>query len=121
MSSAGSSEDWAYFESRWADYVDATKLTGKDKVVQLLECCDDDLRKDLTRNSGGSLSNKTEEEVLAAIKRLAVQAENCMVARVHLHNMHKIGMKPYVALAPVFANKPGYVSSLSTDPLATMM
>ena len=38
ITSGGSSEDWAYFESRWKDYVDATKVTGKDKVVQLLEC-----------------------------------------------------------------------------------
>lgn len=89
VSSAGSSEDWVYFQSRWADYVDATKLTGKDKVVQLLECCDDDLRKDLTRNAGGSLTNKPEDEVLSAIKRLAVHVENSMVARVHLHNMRQ--------------------------------
>ena len=89
VSSAGSSEDWAYFESRWADYVDATKISGKDMVMQLLECCDDDLRKDLTRNAGGSLANKPEKDVLAAIKRLAVRVENCMVARVHLHNMRQ--------------------------------
>jgi hypothetical protein len=87
ISSGGSSEDWAYFESRWKDYVDATKVTGKDKVVQLLECCDEELRKDLTRNAGGSLANKSEKDVLEAIKKLAVRAENAMVARVHLHNM----------------------------------
>lgn len=89
VSSAGSSEDWAYFESRWADYVEATKISGDIKVMQLLECCDDDLRKDLTRNAGGSLANKPEKDVLAAIKRLAVRVENCMVARVHLHNMRQ--------------------------------
>ena len=89
VSSAGSSEDWAYFTSRWDDYVDATKVTGKDKVVQLLECCDEDLRKDLTRNAGGSLTSQSEENVLAAIKRLAVREENSMVARVHLHNMQQ--------------------------------
>ena len=48
VSSAGTSEDWAYFQSRWMDYTEATKVTGKDKVVQLLECCDEQLRKDLT-------------------------------------------------------------------------
>ena len=53
ISTAGSSEDWSYFLTRWQDYVDATKITGKDKVVQLLECCDEQLRKDLTRNTGG--------------------------------------------------------------------
>ena len=49
ISSAGTSEDWSYFQSRWGDYVKATKVTGTDKVVQLLECCDEQLRKDLTR------------------------------------------------------------------------
>ena len=53
ISTAGSSEDWSYFLTRWQDYVDATKITGKYKVVQLLECCDEQLRKDLTRNTGG--------------------------------------------------------------------
>ena len=31
---------WQYFTSRWSDYVEATKLSGTDKVIQLLECCD---------------------------------------------------------------------------------
>ncbi|KAK3754450.1 hypothetical protein QZH41_009233, partial [Actinostola sp. cb2023] len=47
ISTAGSSEDWSYFHTRWQDYIDATKITGKEKVVQLLECCDEQLRKDL--------------------------------------------------------------------------
>ena len=34
--SAGTCEDWEYFQSRWTDYTEATKVTGKDKVVQLL-------------------------------------------------------------------------------------
>jgi hypothetical protein len=61
------------------------KIAGRDKVVQLIECCDEQLRKDLTRSAGGSLTNKTEQEVLAAIKKLAVREENTMVARVTLH------------------------------------
>ncbi len=71
------------------DYVEATKVEGKDKVIQLLECCDEQLRKDLTRNAGGSLTNKSTEEVMEAIKKLAVRDENTMVARVHLHNMRQ--------------------------------
>ncbi|CAG2218786.1 unnamed protein product [Mytilus edulis] len=73
ISTAGTSEEWAYFESRWSDYVEATKIAGRDKVVQLLECCDEQLRKDLTRSAGGSLTNKPVQEVLAAIKKLAVR------------------------------------------------
>ena len=89
ISAAGTSEEWSYFESRWADYVDATKITGRDKVEQLLECCDEQLRKDLTRSAAGSLANKPEAEVLTAIKNLAVREENTMVARVTLHNMRQ--------------------------------
>ena len=87
VSSAGTSEEWSYFKTRWSDYVEATHIQGKEKVIQLLECCDEQLRKDLTRNSGGSLTNKSPEEVLEAIKKLAVREENAMVARVQLHNM----------------------------------
>ena len=95
VSTAGTSEEWQYFLSRWTDYVEATKLVGKDKVIQLLECCDEPLRKDFTRSAGGSLTNKTEKEVLAAIKRLAVREENTMVARVTLHNITKIERNPF--------------------------
>jgi len=49
--------------------VRATKLLGADKV---LECCDEQLRRDLTRNARGTLTEKSEEEVLAAMKVLAV-------------------------------------------------
>ncbi|KAK3737416.1 hypothetical protein QZH41_000674 [Actinostola sp. cb2023] len=89
VSTTGSSEDWSYFLTRWQDYAEATKLTGKDKVVQLLECCDEQLRKDLTRNAGGSLTKKSVDDVTEAIKKLAVREENTMVARVQLHNMHQ--------------------------------
>ena len=89
ISSAGTSEEWAYFETRWDEYRRGTKLTGGDVVVQLLECCSDELRKDLIRAAGGSLSGKPEQDVLTAIKMLAVRKENTMVARAALHNMRQ--------------------------------
>lgn len=89
ISAAGTSEEWAYFLTRWSDYVSATKIDGHDKVVQLLECCDEPLRRDLTRQAGGSLTDKDIKDVLAAIKKLAVREENSMVARVALHNMRQ--------------------------------
>ena len=67
--------------------MEAIKLSGTDKVIQLLECCDDQLRRDLTRNAGGTLVGKTEVEVLAAMKILAVREKNVVVARVTLHNI----------------------------------
>ena len=87
ISSSGTTEDWHYFIYRWSDYEKATKLSETDRVIQLLQCCDDQLRRDLTQNAGGTLTEKTENEVLAAMKILAVREENVMVARVTLHNM----------------------------------
>ena len=89
ISSAGTSEEWQYFTTRWGEYVAATRVTGKERVLQLLECCDDELRKDLTRSTVGTLSDKTEKDVLAAIKSLAVRDENTMIARVTLNNSHQ--------------------------------
>ena len=43
---------------------------------------DEPLSKDLTRAASDSLTDKTEAEVLAAIRKLAVREENTMVARV---------------------------------------
>ena len=89
ISSAGTSEEWQYFQTRWGEYMAATKISGTDRVIQLLECCDDQLRKDLTRAAGKSLTTQSEEEVLRARKRLAIQKENIMVARVALHDMRQ--------------------------------
>ena len=96
---AGTTEDWIYFQSRWGDYTKATKLVGPDRVLQLLECCDEQLRRDLTRNAGGTLAGGTEEEVLAAMKALAVREENVMVARVTLHHMKQDRDEPIRAFA----------------------
>ena len=89
ISSGGTSEAWSYFNTRWKEYTQATGVTGTDLVIQLLECCDDNLRKDLTRSAGGTLTGKTEAEVISAIKLLAVREENAMVARVALHDMRQ--------------------------------
>ena len=91
---AGSSEEWSYFLTRWNDYVEATHVAGKERIIQLLECCEEDLRKDLTRCAGGSLTNKTETEVLEAIQQLAVRQENTMVARVALYEMRQDHEEP---------------------------
>ena len=98
IAAAGSSEDWTYFSQRWSDYKAATHLTGQDVVYQLLECCDESLRKDLTRTFG-SLSNRTEEALLRNIKSLAVRQENVMVARVQLQNMCQDRDEPVRAFA----------------------
>ena len=87
ITGGGSSEDWQYFVTRWEEYAAATKLSESDKVLQLLECCDEQLRRDLTRAAGGTLSSKPEDEVMEAIRKLAVREENTMVGRFTLHQM----------------------------------
>ncbi|KAJ8337924.1 hypothetical protein SKAU_G00368900 [Synaphobranchus kaupii] len=86
---AGTDEAWSYFITRWGEYKTGTKLVGPDIVAQLLECCEEDLRKDLTHAAGKSLAESDEKDVLAAMKALAVRAENTMVARVALSNMRQ--------------------------------
>jgi hypothetical protein len=108
ITAAGTGEEWAYFLSRWSDYKDAaTKITGRDLVIQLLECCDEQLRKDLTRSAGGSLTNKNEADILAAIKKLAIRQENIMVARVTLHNMRQDRDEPIHAFGARLAGQAG--------------
>ena len=85
---ASTSEDWEYFLKRWNDYKTATQITGNDVRIQLLECCEETVRRDLHR-SDKSISSKGEGAILNAIKRLAVREENTMVSRVILHNMHQ--------------------------------
>ena len=87
IAAAGTGEDWKYFLTRWEEYIAATGVTGEERVLALLECCDDELRKDVTRNAGKSLAQTPEDEVLRAIKLLAVRDENVMVARHELFNM----------------------------------
>jgi hypothetical protein len=64
-------------------------VTGQDLVIQLLECCEESICKDLTRSAGGSFTKNSEEQILAANKNLVVRQENTIVSRVRLHNMRQ--------------------------------
>ena len=85
---SGTSEEWSYFTQRWTIYKEATRLDGADLIYQLLETCDEPLRKDLTRTYG-LLTHETEDTVLGHIRSLAVRKENIMVARVQLQQMRQ--------------------------------
>ena len=69
--------------------------------VQLLECCDSKLRRDVTRNSIGPLpvAESTEVDLLAAIRLLAVREENSKVARMALSRMTQDHGEPIRAFA----------------------
>ena len=62
-------------------------------LFQLLECCDESLRKDLTRTHG-DLTNQDEDTVLGFIKTLAVRPENPLVARVQLQQLRQDREEP---------------------------
>ena len=84
IAAGGTEEEWTYFLQRWTVYKSATRITGGDVVYQLLDCCEEPLRRDLAR-SFGNMANSDETSVLANIKSLAVRAENVLVARDELH------------------------------------
>ena len=67
----------------------AVRLTDADSSIQLLECLDSKLRRDVTRNAVGPtpIEAYTETDLLAAIRALAVREENPKVARVALSRM----------------------------------
>ena len=89
ITTGGTTEDWVYFTLRWGDYVRATRIRGTEQAIQLMECCDEALRRDLTRNAGGTLVDQPIDTILAAIKTLAVRQENTMIARTTLHAMRQ--------------------------------
>ena len=101
LTSGETMEAWTYFLQRWRSYVTSVQLTGQDLTIQLLECCDSNLRRDVTRNAVGPLpiQGMTEKELLAAIKSLAVTAENTKVARVALSRMTQDRTEPIRAFA----------------------
>ena len=82
-------DEWNYFESRWQNYKQATRLKDSDITTQLLECCDETLRKDLTKVHRDSLYRMNEADLLKAIRRLAVHEENALVSRFKLYNMQQ--------------------------------
>ena len=55
ISLVGMTEDWLYRTGCTSSkgYVKATEQEGAGRIIQLLECCDEQLCRDLTRNAGG--------------------------------------------------------------------
>ena len=84
-----SDEDWAYFLNRWESYKKATNLEGDEVVLQLMECCCDQLRKDHYRNFPSNPTSISEKDILSQLKQLAVRAKNRAVNRVKLSTLHQ--------------------------------
>ena len=72
----------------------ATRITGLEQSMQLMECCEESLRRDLTRTEGGTLVDKTPAAILLSIQALAIRQENTMIARTVLHDMRQDSDEP---------------------------
>ena len=86
-------EDWSYFITRWDNYKEITNIKENSIIVNLMECCEETLRKDLFRTYG-NLKGNTEEEALNKIKKVAVRTENVIFARVTHHQMKQDDEQP---------------------------
>ena len=82
----GSSEDdFIFFQCLFESYKRSCQLTNViDIRDQLLACCETDLRRDLHRYLGTGVDNKTEVELLAEIKKIAVITRSNLVNVVSL-------------------------------------
>ena len=83
----GSSEDdFIFFQCLFESYKRSCQLTDvADIRDQLLACCEIDLRRDLHRYLGTGVDAKSEVELLAEIKRIAVVTRSNLV-NVYLHS-----------------------------------
>lgn len=71
LAQAISEDEWAAFTRRWAVFKNGTDLSTGNVVAQLIACCEPDLEATLFREDA-QIAGKSEEEVLASMKRLAV-------------------------------------------------
>ena len=70
--SRGSSEEvWNSFTTRWSLFKRGTYLSAGETVQHLFQCCDDDLGDSILKGNPNAVYG-TEDELLAAIKQLAV-------------------------------------------------
>ena len=83
-----SEEDWAYIIKRWDQYKTQCELTGSEVILQLLECCSEQLRREHHRQHPAiDITSATENDVLEQLHRLSVRQQNKMVARVKLSSL----------------------------------
>ena len=80
----GSSEEsWNSFTTRWTLFKRGTELSNAETVQHLFQCCDDDLGDAVLKSSPDAV-NGTENNLLAAIKQLAVVPVAISVRRAEL-------------------------------------
>ena len=105
----GSSEDdFIFFQCLFESYKRSCQLTNVTDIRdQLLACCEIDLRRDLHRYLGTGVDNKSEVELLAEIKKIAVITRSNLVNVVSLMSAaqeHGESCRSYLARIRGLAN-----------------
>ena len=87
--SRGSSEEtWNSFSTRWTLFKRGTDMSPAEIVQQLFQCCDDDLGNAVLKTSPDAVEG-TEDNLLAAIKQLAVVPVAISVRRTDFLSTHQ--------------------------------
>ena len=91
--SKGISEDkYVYFDRQWTRYKRSQLAGIRDEMTirdQLLACCNEDLMQDLENTFGTQLDRKSEVELMADMRKLAVVAQNNLVNVVRLRSLEQ--------------------------------
>ena len=75
-------QQWSNIIRYWKIYKKEARLNTTNIITQLITCCDEELRNQLF-NAHSEIEEKEEEEVIKAIRELAVKSESVIVAQVN--------------------------------------
>ena len=81
-----SAEEWKLFESRWKLFQKSSDIASQDRAIQLFQCASEQLGDAILRLNN-DVSEKSEDELLATMKSLAVIPVATMVLRAELFAM----------------------------------
>ena len=80
-------EEWSAFTRQWSMYKTGTGIPNPKLSTALFYCGSKDLRQDLMRDLREDVATMSEEDLLAAMRRLAVKEESALVHRMKLGKM----------------------------------
>ena len=80
-------EEWSSFTRQWSMYKIGTSIHGSKIPTELFYCASKDLRQDLMRDLRCDVATMPEQDLLAAMRRLAVKEESALVHRIKLSKM----------------------------------
>ena len=81
-----SESKWKFFKAKWTRYKRNTNQKDAQCQDQLIDACTDDLREDLL-SAWVTMNQKSEDDLLTEIKKLAVKCQSQPVNRYALINM----------------------------------